>query len=182
MELCRHFWSILICNYVKLFGFICKRLLTETISNFKKKFRVPCLATCIFFLFNYWMNQDWVQESILAWLWHHFHLVLDEIWTHDLPIVSQVRTFAPTISNFVTSFVTTLNRNYALLCVVICGQFCRVRYCMIGEDLFLWPHPFSGVEGHKFYFLAKRHFFFFLYPFCYYYLILLLSHFFTSKL
>jgi len=23
------------------------------------------------------MKQNWVQESIQAWLWHHFHLVLD---------------------------------------------------------------------------------------------------------
>ncbi len=30
---------------------------------------MPHLATCIFFLFNYWMNQDWVQVSILAWLY-----------------------------------------------------------------------------------------------------------------
>jgi len=34
------------------------------------------LATCIFILFNYCVNQDWVQESVLAWLWHHFHLAL----------------------------------------------------------------------------------------------------------
>ncbi len=39
-------------------------------------FGVPHLATCIFILFNYCMNQDWVQELILAWLWHHFHLAL----------------------------------------------------------------------------------------------------------
>jgi len=44
----------------------------------------------ILFPFNYWMNQDWVQESILAWIWHHFHLTLDETQTHNLPIVSQV--------------------------------------------------------------------------------------------
>ncbi len=35
-----------------------------------------------------WMNQNWVQESILAWLLTHFHLVFwirrDEIWTHNL--------------------------------------------------------------------------------------------------
>ncbi len=37
---------------------------------------MPHLATCIFILFNYCMNQDWVQESILAWLWNHFHLAL----------------------------------------------------------------------------------------------------------
>ncbi len=42
-------------------------------------FGVPHLATCIFFLFTYWMNQDWVQESIPARLWHHFHLALDGI-------------------------------------------------------------------------------------------------------
>jgi hypothetical protein len=36
---------------------------------FKKKyfFGVPHLSTCIFILFNYCMNQDWVQELILAW-------------------------------------------------------------------------------------------------------------------
>jgi len=28
------------------------------------------------FFFNYFMKQDWVQESILAWLWNHFHLAL----------------------------------------------------------------------------------------------------------
>ncbi len=43
---------------------------------FKYFFGEPHLATCIFILFNYCMNQDWVQESILAWLWHHFHLAL----------------------------------------------------------------------------------------------------------
>ena len=51
-------------------------------------------------------NQDWVsQESILAWLLHHFHLVLNKIRTHDLLIVSRVcypldRTFALTICRF----------------------------------------------------------------------------------
>jgi len=45
-------------------------------------FGVPHLATYIFFLFDYWMNQDWVQESILAWLWH--------CRTHDLPNKSRV--------------------------------------------------------------------------------------------
>ncbi len=34
---------------------------------------------CFSTFFNYWMNQDWVQESILAWLWHPFHLALDGI-------------------------------------------------------------------------------------------------------
>jgi len=45
---------------------------------------VPHLANCIFVLFIHWMSQDRVWQSILAWLWHHFHLGLDEIWTHDL--------------------------------------------------------------------------------------------------
>ncbi len=52
-------------------------------------FGVPHLATCIFFMWN--LNQDWVQVSILTWLLlNHFHLVLDEIQTHDLPIMSLV--------------------------------------------------------------------------------------------
>ena len=51
---------------------------------------VACLATYIFCLFIGWMNQDWVQESILAWLWHRLHLVLDEIWTHDPRFLSRV--------------------------------------------------------------------------------------------
>ncbi len=28
----------------------------------------------LYFLY-FKMNQNWVQKSILAWLWHHFHLV-----------------------------------------------------------------------------------------------------------
>jgi len=32
----------------------------------KKKFGVLRMATCIFFLFNHWMNQDWVKELIMA--------------------------------------------------------------------------------------------------------------------
>ena len=32
-----------------------------------------------FFLFVFFLNgQDWVHELILAWLWHHFHIVLDK--------------------------------------------------------------------------------------------------------
>ncbi len=50
-------------------------------------FVVPHLVSYIFFLFDYWMS----QESILACLWHHFHLEMDEIWTHNLPIVNRVR-------------------------------------------------------------------------------------------
>jgi len=44
----------------------------------------------------YWMNQDWVQELILAWFWHHFHLVLDGDWSHDPPIVRRVLYFLTT--------------------------------------------------------------------------------------
>ncbi len=47
---------------------------------FKKKFfAVPHLATCIFPVFNT-INQNWVHESILAWLWPHFHVVLWMRW------------------------------------------------------------------------------------------------------
>ncbi len=60
------------------------------VNIFLNFFGMPHLATYILFLFNYLMNQDWVQESILARLWHHFHLALDEIRTHNLPIVSRV--------------------------------------------------------------------------------------------
>ncbi len=34
--------------------------------------------------FNYWMNQDWVQDSILAWLWHYLHQTFDEIWAYKI--------------------------------------------------------------------------------------------------
>jgi len=40
----------------------------------------------IFFLFSI-MNQNWVQKSILAWFWHHFHLALD--WTGIKPTTFQ---------------------------------------------------------------------------------------------
>ena len=55
----------------------------------------------IFLSFLCCTNQDWMlQELILAWVLHHFHPVLDKIWTHDLSIVRCVcypldRTFAP---------------------------------------------------------------------------------------
>lgn len=46
-------------------------------------FGVPHLE---FFHFICWMNQDWV--SILAWLCHPFHLVLEEIRTYNNAIVT----------------------------------------------------------------------------------------------
>jgi len=55
---------------------------------FLKFFCVPYWLP-VFFLFSI-MNQIWVQESILEWLWHHFHLALDGDQTHDLPIMSLV--------------------------------------------------------------------------------------------
>jgi len=44
----------------------------------------------VFFLFLHTMNHNWVQESILTWLWPHFHLVywvrqdsiLTWLWPH----------------------------------------------------------------------------------------------------
>jgi len=82
-------------------------------------FGVPHLATYIIFLFNHSMNQDWVHELILAWLWHHFHLVLDEIWTHNLPIVSRVcypldQTFAQLVLIVLDQI---LKNNQAEMCI-----------------------------------------------------------------
>ena len=64
-----------------------------------------------FFFFCCWMNKDWVQESILAWLWHYFPSTIgwDAIRTHDLSIASQVcypldRTFAPVPSIYDCEF------------------------------------------------------------------------------
>jgi len=61
-------------------------------------FLVPHLATCIFFLFNYWINQDWVQESILAWLRHHFHLALDGIEPTTFRLWAKCSTAIPKLS------------------------------------------------------------------------------------
>jgi len=65
-------------------------------------FCMPVLATSIFSLFNFWMKQDWVQELILAWLWQHFHLVINKIRIQDLSIVSWVH--------------YPLDQNLAILC------------------------------------------------------------------
>ena len=71
-------------------------------SNLKKMFFWGAPFGYLYFsILCDWMNQDWVfQESILAWLWHHFHVVLgrDEIRTHNLAIVrlSTKRIFSST--------------------------------------------------------------------------------------
>jgi hypothetical protein len=67
------------------FFFVNKYFSRFFVINF---FGVPHLTTCISFLFNYWMNQDRIGCSNRSW--HHLHLVLDEIRTHDIPIVSRV--------------------------------------------------------------------------------------------
>jgi len=42
-------------------------------------------------LFIYqWTRINWMQEPLLAWLWYHFHLALDDILTHNLPVMSWV--------------------------------------------------------------------------------------------
>ncbi len=70
-----------------------KSNLRNLIRSFYKSFYLLFLSVCpiwlpIFFLIFPWMNQNWVQESILAWLLTHFHLVFlirqDEIRTHNL--------------------------------------------------------------------------------------------------
>jgi len=59
--------------------FVNQLLLHDLYVEFFKYFFLSApLSAYIFFLFNQRMNQDWVQELILAWIWHHFHLVLDE--------------------------------------------------------------------------------------------------------
>jgi len=50
------------------------------------------------------MNQNWVQKSILAWLWHHFHLALDGDQTHNL---IKRGTYFFVLLKTVTSFWTT---------------------------------------------------------------------------
>jgi len=49
---------------------------------FSNSFLVCPIWLPVYFLF-YIMNQNWVQELILAWLWHHFHLALDGDQTQD---------------------------------------------------------------------------------------------------
>jgi len=49
---------------------------------------------CLYFSYFSVMNQNWVQESILAWLWHHYHLALDR-GTHDLLIWAECSTAGP---------------------------------------------------------------------------------------
>jgi len=52
------------------------------------------------------LNQDWVQESILAWLWHHFHIALIG-WDSN-----------PQPSNFVSSLLTTRS-DFRLFCILV---------------------------------------------------------------
>jgi len=65
--------------------------LHENVCLFLIFWRAPFGYLYIYFFFIWGLNQDWVHQSILAWLWNYFHLVLDEIQTHDLLIESQVR-------------------------------------------------------------------------------------------
>ncbi len=56
---------------------------------------MPHLATCIFLFFYNEPELGVGIESILAWLWHHFHLALDRDQTHHLMIVSECSTARP---------------------------------------------------------------------------------------
>jgi len=90
---------------------------------------VPHSATQIFL--NYWMNQDWLQESTLACLWHHFHLALDKIWTHGLPsCVKFAKTFA-LLANYYWNILWIrkifIKRN-AMKCDSQCFQFDWIQY------------------------------------------------------
>ena len=69
------------------------------------------LKVCLMF-FGYlsfsWMNQDWVQESILAWLWHHFHLVLRDLnprsFDRESSLLPTIPDFSPWQKKFVGVF------------------------------------------------------------------------------
>ncbi len=66
---------------ITIFDYISKQM---TIKNF---FLSVCPIWLPIFLYFPWVNQNWVQESILAWLLTHFRLVFwlrrDRIWTHN---------------------------------------------------------------------------------------------------
>ena len=83
------------------------------------------MTTWLFWLNTvYWMPSNWCSFSIifrsharpffleprLAWLWHHFHLVLDEIRTHDLSIVSYRFSNEWKLCFFVTKFSMAENQ------------------------------------------------------------------------
>jgi hypothetical protein len=73
--------------YMKYVSFTCQIESLRGTHFFMFFVTLPHLATYIFLIFP-WMNQNWVHESILAWLSTHFHQVFwirwDEIWTHNL--------------------------------------------------------------------------------------------------
>ncbi len=48
---------------------------TSIMTNFFKYFFCWCAPFDYLYFLSFQMNQNWVQKSFLAWLWHHFHLV-----------------------------------------------------------------------------------------------------------
>ncbi len=80
------------------------------------------------------------QELILAWLWHHFHLVFDENRTHDLPSVSRVRLpldriFTLYLSCVITSIRLMYSQRLIILITISQVSIINSKFPNIGELL-----------------------------------------------
>jgi len=85
------------------------------------------------FFFNYCMNQNWVQESILAWLWNHFHLALgSNPWPFDrepsaLPLIQTEK--LPSLNTY-TYFEINNNSSYCAVFLFF-GEWNWIHYYVL---------------------------------------------------
>jgi len=94
IELKKRAWQFLSNLYPKLRKVrkLCKSWSGEPLAYLRTLKKVCAIWLPVFSYFSL-MNQNWVQELILAWLWRHFHLALDGDRTHNLLIVTYLRTY-----------------------------------------------------------------------------------------